>query len=73
MLRYDRYLWLRLKKRVQISSTKYCHKVTYYHMRPFASTVGGKKQLELKRQWELSNARVVPFSKKECGFAVRLL
>ena len=41
MIRYDPYSCLKFKKRVQISTTEYCNKVTYNHMRPFLSTVGG--------------------------------
>ena len=42
MLWYDLYSWLKFKKRVQISTTEYCNKVTYNHMRPFTSTIGSK-------------------------------
>ena len=42
MIRYDPYSCLKFKKCVQISTTEYCNKVTYNHMLPFTSTVGGK-------------------------------
>ena len=41
MIWYDPYFCLKFKKCVQ--TTERCNKVTYNHMRPFASTVGSEK------------------------------